>query len=1118
MAIDARSDRRFKSISTKFMRRTRTGKTSIWRFALLLLILIQTAFLHAQVATGDILGTVSDATGSIIPGASVRLENVGTHEVRMFSAGGDGTYTFSALQPGTYSLTISSPSFKTFVESNVVLAAADRVRVNANLQAGGADERVEVTATPSSLQTDDTTVGSTITEKTLLDAPTIGRNYISLIQVQAGVNSGSAGSLSSGSAPTDRRLPSGVSANGQEELFNNSQLDGLDNNSRALGAPMLRPSVEAIAETRTTINLYPAEVGRTGGAAIDVITKSGVNQFHGSLYEFFQNDLTNARNFFSSPTDRKPELRQNQFGGSFSGPIFKDKTFFFVDYEDLRKIDGNNSVYVSTVPTAYEETHPGVICDPTDLADTCPNGPIPAIPAASINPTTLAYFQLFPTPNRPGASNNFVYNPSSTLFQQLGDLRIDHHFSAKDTLFGRYSYNRTVAFTPPYLPNANGVAAGGNLAGAGSGNNVTTAHNGQFGYTHIFTPSLLLELRTGYTYFDVDSEALNAGRNLNDTAPYLIPNSNECLVCSGLAPIQVVGYAALGDTVALPTVDLEHTTQFSGSVTYTRGRNNFKFGSALIRRNFTYANSLFPKGLFLFASASPQLSLANFLSGTPYLSNRIAFLIKPYERTYEPSVYAQDDWRVTDHLTFNLGLRYDIFTKPNEKYGNNSNFNLGSLSIIKSNTGGVQNTYSDVGPRFGFDASFGKGMVLRGGFGLTYYVSDATVGAVISNPGASINTGFIFNPSLINVTGVTPAVQQSTATANLSGTLTSKPLSQRDSYFEQFNLVFQKEYRATVLTVGYVGELGRHIGSQIPNLDLPAPTGPVPAGTAPPPLVYSARLPKVNTIDQFGNFGASSYNSLQVSLERRVTKGLTANFNYTYAHNLDDVYHEYDGDGLVTTVYGLQPQLTGTYDYGNSPLDVQSRFAGFFSYDLPIGLSGPRAYRAVAGGLRLNGLGFWQTGSPFTVISSVTQANGLATINLPTVTSDKPNVVAPIRTNGSLNQFFSIGSFAQQAVGTAGNERRNQVLGPDLRRGDLSVFKTIALPEKGSLELRAECFNFTNTPNFAAPNSTITSYTQSANPAAGGGVATAAGGFGAINSTVFGFSGRQYQFAARFSF
>ena len=322
-----------------------------------------------------------------------------------------------------------------------------------------------------------------------------------------------------------------------------------------------------------------------------------------------------------------------------------------------------------------------------------------------------------------------------------------------------------------------------------------------------------------------------------------------------------------------------------------------------------------------------------------------------------------------------------------------------------------------------------------------------------------------------------------------------------------------------MFSIGYVAELGRHIVDNVPNLDIPAPAGPVAAGTAAPALVFAKQLPNVNTINEYASFGSSSYNSMQVSVERRISHGLTANFNYTYAHDLDDVLEVFDGDGTLGSAFGLQPNSVSTADYGNSPLDLQSRFAGFFSYDLPIGKTGSRFYRSVFGDFRFNGLGFWQTGSPFTVLSTVTQGSAsLATINLPTVTTDKPNVVAPIKTNGSLSQYFSISSFAQQPLGTAGNERRDQVFGPDLRRGDLSLFKTIPIREGLHLELRAECFNFTNTPNFAAPNRTITSYAASSNPAAGGSAATNSGGFGSITNTVFGYSGRQFQFAGRFSF
>ncbi len=1059
----------------------------------------------AQVATGDVLGTVADSSGAMLPGASVRLENTGTHEVRTFTTRGGGEYVFTALQPGTYSVTVTSPNFSRYTTSGIVLSASDRIRVDARLEAGSVDQSVEVTATPSSLQTDNTTVGSTITEKTLVDAPVNGRNYFGIIQVQAGINAGFYGSLGNGSQQADRRLTSSISANGQPETFNNNLVDGLDNNGRASGLVELRPSVEAIAEIRTDINLYNAEVGRTGGAVINVITRSGTNKIHGSVFEFFRNDVTDARNFFSKAATlpRKPELRQNQYGGSLSGPIFRDKTFFAVDYEGFRRIDGNNTVSLVTVPTAVEEATPGYL---GDLGG-------PTIPTASIDPTALAYFKLFPTPNLPGAANNFLSDPSASLYTSTGDLRVDHHFSPNDSLFGRYSYNSTSAFIPNPFPSVNGVGAGGLISG--TGNDTVTVHNGQFGYTHIFTPSLVMELKAGYTYFDVFATAPNFGNNLNNTAPYLIPNANQCNNCSGLAPISISGYASLGDPIALPTMDIEHTTQFAGSLTYTHGRNTFKAGGALIRRNISFSTPVYNKGLFVFASATPQLSLASFFRGAPFVESRQALLIKPYDRTWEPSGFFQDDWRVNDHLTLNLGVRYDVFAKPNEKYGNFANFDLKSLTLIDNATGGITTEFHNVAPRIGFDATIAPGTVLRGGFGLTYFPGDTNNSFFLNNPPIGFSTGNIVVTTPISTAGAAPVVAQPTSSSSLFGSLISKPLHETDSYLEQFNLLLQKEYRGTVVSLGYVGELGRHLFNEVPNADVPAPAGPG-AGTSAPALLYAAQLPRVTTISYFADFGVSSYNSMQVSVERRITHGLTANFNYTYSHTLDDVLETFSGDGSAFAGFGLLPGQIGTYDYGNSPLDLQSRFAGFFSYDMPFGKSGSRLYKGFASGFRLNGLGFWQTGSPFTVTSTVTLPDRLATINLPTVTTDKPNVIASITSNGSLNQFFNIGSFAQQAYGTAGNERRGNLFGPDLRRGDLSLFKTVPLREGVQLELRAECFNITNTPNFAKPNATITAYAGT-NPA-GGNVALPSGGFGSITSTAFGYSGRQFQFAGRFSF
>ena len=1091
------------------------------------MFLLVTASARAQVATGDILGTVEDASGAVVAGASVRIENAGTHEVRTAITKGTGEYTFSALQPGTYIVTVTSSSFRTYKASNVVVLASDRVRIDAKMQAGTVDEQVDVTATPSALQTDSTTVGNTITEKTLLDVPLNGRNVYGLIQLQAGVSSGSTASLASGDNATDRRLPSGIAANGQQEIYNNNLVDGLDNNERATGIVILRPSVEAIAEVRTDINLYNAEVGRTGGAVINVITKSGVNQFHGSAYEFFRNDITDSRNFFSAPTLHKPELRQNQFGGSISGPIRRDRTFFFADYEGFRRIDGTNTVYYSVVPTLAEEQTPGYL---GDITNPFTGMALASIPTASLDPTSVSYLKTYPAPNVAGAAAgtpNFIYNPAATLYQNIGDVRIDHHFSASDTLFARYSYNRVNAFTPAEFPSVNGVTSSGNLQGIGGDDEYI--HNGQLSYTHIFSPSLLMEAKAGYTLFNDFVTTINQGTNFNTGGPYNIPNANQCIlqVCSGLAAVYPIGYGPLGDSLVAPSFLTDHNTQFTGSLTYTRGRHTFKAGGTLIRRNFTFEGNIYPKGIAEFlptvvlpSAANPagvyQPSLQHFLLGAPYISVRTLFNVKPYDRLWEPSGFFQDDWRATDHLTLNLGIRYDVFTKSNQKGNSFSNFNLSTLSIVQNATGGIQNNFKDISPRFGFDSDFGHGRVLRGGFGLTFFPGASNSSLVLTNPPVGFSSGNVINVTPLSVTGVPPVTVQSTATSALAGSLISEPANFPDSYLEQFNLLLQQEYHGFVFTAGYVAELGRHLIDQVPNDDIPAPNGPYPnnVAAAPPALVYAAQLPKVTTINYYGAFGSSSYNSLQLSADRRIAHGLTANVNYTLSHNLDDTIEVFDGDTQSIYGFGDLPSQIGTYDYGNSDLDLRSRFAGYFSYDLPFGKSGSRLYKGALGGLRFNGIGFWQTGSAFTITSQVANANSLASINLPTITIDRPDVIHKAAISGAIGTggtFFDPTAFAEQPYGTVGDERRNQLFGPHLRRGDLSLFKTIPIHESLQLELRAECIDFTNTPNFAKPGTNITGESAT-------GVPTTAGGFGQVTSTLFGFVGRQFQFAGRFSF
>ena len=499
------------------LRLLRTSTKKLVLASMLLVLPLSIATLartaSAQVITADLVGTVKDQTGAVIPGASVTAVNTGTQAKRTVTTNGEGEFSLTLLQPGDYSLEIAAPGFRAYTVSKIVLNAGDRLRSDASLQTGQASETVEVTAEAAGLQTDSSTVSTTVSTRATEDLPLNGRNFVNLVQVQPGANAGSPNSVAGGGRPDDRRQSSAVSANGQQELFNDYILDGLDNNDRFEGLLAVRPSLDAIREINISTNLYTAEVGRTAGAVINVLTKSGTNAFHGTAYEFFRNDITDAKNFFAGSV-RKPKLRQNQFGGSLGGPIFHDRTFFFADYEGFRQSDATNTVFVTSVPTTFEHNNPGNFSDLKDPT-TGRAGPIVTNP----DPTGLAYFKLFPLPNQTGtvdpttnvASNNFIYNPARTQQQDTFDARVDQTFSSSSLFFARYSFANTNTFSPPQLPAVNGVQAGGTVAGNFPGNAYQRAQNAQLDFTHIFSPRLVMELRAGYTRLSLQSLPINYG-------------------------------------------------------------------------------------------------------------------------------------------------------------------------------------------------------------------------------------------------------------------------------------------------------------------------------------------------------------------------------------------------------------------------------------------------------------------------------------------------------------------------------------------------------------------------------------------------------------------------------
>jgi hypothetical protein len=837
-------------------------------------------------------------------------------------------------------------------------------------------------------------------------------------------------------------------------------------------------------------------------------------------------------------------LRQNQFGASIGGPIIKNKTFFFGDYEGFRQVKGQT--FTSTVPTEYEETHPGDFSDLCNTSGTpgtaCKGGPI--IPAGQLTPIGLNYLKLYPTPTAPAVypgivdgtaqvpTNNFTYTTGRTQSTNTFDTRIDHHFNDQNSIFGRYSFNNVDTFTPDAFPIVDGIAPGTGPYGTFPGPAQERQQSLGLEYVHVFRPDLLLQLRAGFLRSNIASLALNTGTKNAATAIGFPCTATSCInvdsTSQGIPSVNFSnGYSSLGDDAYVPLIHIENTFQYSGAVTWTKGTHSFKFGSAVIRRQVLAIQSSQLRGDMSFDGIFTGNSLADLLTGQATTAQRGFNLVPPRIRGWEPSVYAQDDWRATHWLTLNLGLRYDVFTPYTERNNAFSNFDpsLGlligpALPGIQASgpTAGVRTDYHDLAPRIGFAASLAHGTVVRGGFGISYFPQNYASGSTMENAPFNFNfscgsPGFAGIPCaapyatptqngfLVGAGFPVPTFDETLATdpSNYSY-IRSQPFNQRAGYLEQFSLGVQKEFAGNVASIGYVGNLGRRLTTQpnINQLSFPLAEG----GTYP-----FAELPGVQIIPQV-NEATSRYNALQLSLERRLRNGLSGFANYTYAHNITNATvidenpqndtNDCFGPCRVDNGKGgfATENSWNQYDMGNALLDFRHRVAMGINYELPFGKSLTGVKGEVIKGWGGNVIYSWSSGFPFTVLNP----NGaISNIN---IGSDRPNQVGSASIpNQSNAEWFNTAAFVAQAPNTLGNEGRNQLFGPPQRYLNLSVFKTFPMWERTSLEFRAEFFNLLNQANFANPGSTL-----------------GQSNFGVISSTTIGADQREIQFALKLLF
>ncbi len=1150
---------------------------SIARAAVTLTLLGGAHVAHAQLTTADIIGTVTDATGASVANAQVQVKNLATNETRTVTSSSTGDYVISNLQPGHYSITVTAAGFKVTQTGDLAVEAGDRARNDTKLELGNVSETISVEAQTPLLQSENATVSSTVTARSVQDLPLNGRNYVQLVQLVPGANEGPGNGLTSGGRPDDRRQSSSISVNGQDDTLNNFTIDGFDNNERVIGTSGVRPNVEGMQEISVQTNSYAPEAGRTAGGVINIVTKSGGNQFHGSVYEYFRNDIFDSRQF-SQSSGRKPELRQNQFGGSVGGPIFKDKTFFFGDYEGLRQVSG--VTYLSTVPTIDEYNNINSLQggSPANLIN---NGN--GTQGQPLNTIALNYLKLFPAPNAGPVgqlTNNYVISPSKTQTSNLFDVRIDHHFDANNLFFGRYTYNKVNSTIPAALGNTNGLdISGGRYIFAGPASDAAQQY--AFDYTHIFTQNLLIDLKAGFTRINNLSLPLNYGKNA-DTQVGFGSNMNFNATSNVLTPIAFGPFSDIGDGAYVPLQDIDNTFQYAAIVNWTKGNHNLKFGASYIRRQARNLQSAFPAGQYGFGlttdNCAPRVGgsynsaasscytsasdkqrqdnqLASSLVGAFTSEGRNYNLNTPDYRTYEPSFFAQDSWKIMPNLTLVYGVRYDLFTPFTEAHGHISNFDFNQALTLSPTTvgqalkipgvngvdghAGIQTDHSNFAPRVGFSYSVAPSTVLRGGYGLSFFPGNYTSNADLKNapnvsvysPNCIADNAFAIqlaqglsakqmnsNCSAVGANGSfsqglpLPAAQTINS-ASLS--FTAEAPNFRSALIQQFNLQVQQQFGANVLTIGYVGNTGQHLAQTINDINVPKPgdsvtvTNPVTGATA----ASSARplaniLPNLGTVNWLVSEGISNYNALQVSFQRRFVRGLSFDGNYTWARGANDVTG-FSQEGKQGA-YNADPTRIRLIDYGLAENDIKNRFALSLNYAIWEGHHYNNAFETFAlGGWQVNTISVWQGGKPVSIINGGTGIDGAYGNRATPINNggnDRPNqIAAPGLSSRSLSKYFNTAAFVPQPLGTIGTAQRNNVFGPHFRHVDLSLFKDFKVTERTKVQFRAESFNISNTPSYQL--------TQNS-----GNVSLGSSNFGSVTDADSNYTPRLFQFALKLNF
>jgi hypothetical protein len=1090
------------------------------RLFVLVTILVCTGTAVFGQTSGEITGEIRDASGANIPGAVVTVTNTATGAVRNVVSNEAGVYGFPSLPPGVYDLKVSREGFKTVVRNGIQLQVQQSARIDIGMELGQVTESVDVSAEAALLSTENATVGTVIENKRIVELPLNGRNYLQLVSLAPNVSFGFGNAGQSISRQGGDRATQNISVAGQRSYFNHFTLDGVENTDPNFNTYVIQPSIDALQEFKVQTGIYPAEFGRQV-TQINVMTKPGTNQYHGTLFEFLRNDKLDAKQY-AFTTARPPQnpFKWNQYGFTLGGPvwipkIFKgtNRLFFMANYEAFRQrrnVEALYSLPSSAMRTGnFSELLPGtMIYDPaTRVVDA--NGNISEqpfagniIPTNRINAISTKLLEFYPEPNL--ATTALIQNRQQTQRQPRNKdqfiLRMDFNESAKSQWFGRYSWG-----------DENQLNEGLRLNGFQVLTNVEQYMGSN---VRVFSAATVNEFRFGYTRF-----YNSAGRELafmRDVVSELgIPGLNGgAPVTWGIPSIGVQNFSGFGDDSEGPYENSNNSLQFVDNFSWIRGKHSIRFGGEIRRDVYDQVGNQFPRGSFLFEADATSVvtngvktggnSFADFLLGYSRRSEAAVSIAQAVFRTAGFGLYVDDVWKVSPKLTVNMGLRYErtppwedqtgrLFTVaiPFEdrtpmvadlsrhpfflRQGEPSNdpmagINLEWPNIIIKQDGSLGNRLvsidnADWAPRLGITWSPSSKWVIRSGFGI-FYSQDT------GNPRfdmarnlagrtrfeADSRNLYTFQTAFTGLAGARAVVPRPYSFAN--------EYNRNTPYTAQYMFNVQYELPGNaVVEAGYLGNQSHHLESlRAVNEEIPGTT----------PHIDRTPYPEFGRIQLVDNGGKGNYHGLSAKLTKRYSAGLTFLLGYTWSKSIDtgSAIRTHDGDTLFP-----QNSYCRSCERALSSFHTAHRYVGSILYELPVGkgraLDVQNGFlNAVVGGWQLGSILAIQTGFPFTVVSGSDRSNTGAGFDRPNATGQDPNLPGDQR---STARFFNTDAFVLQPFATHGNVGRNTMIGPSIFNWDASAHKNFNFTERHYLQFRAEAFNAANHPNWGNPNGNVQS-------------------------------------------